>query len=400
LIIVFLGVRQGAVFTGSRPQGNRQDDRGAARRGTHVQPAAHLGGALAQAQQAEGLGLAQRLALQAAAVVVHFQREHALEVAELDVHRRGLGVLGDVGERLLGRAVGHQLHVARHVDGRRGAPHHHAQRGAVLETGRQPLHRGHQALVQDGRAQVAHDALAGLQRVLQHVHGAAQVLVHMRALAVAAHPGQVQLDGGERAADVVVDLAGDVGALLLDAGLQVFGQLGQALARFGQFGVGAGLGPAALAHLQCALDHVREPVHAVLEQVVAHALVDGLHRGGLADGTREQDEGQVRAALAHQAPGVQPGEAGQVVVGQHDVVAAAGKFAGEVVQRVHQHQRAGHLAALEGKAHQRVVHPRVFQVQDADHGRLIGRGVSTHGSGWVASGAAAGTGGPRRRKRG
>lgn len=63
------------------------------------------------------------------------------------------------------------------------------------------------------------------------------MLTHGPAFGVAAHPGQIELHRGQRAANVVVDLPGDVGALLLNAHLQVLGQLGQAFAGIGQFSV-------------------------------------------------------------------------------------------------------------------------------------------------------------------
>ena len=78
-------------------------------------------------------------------------------------------------------------------------------------------------------------------------------------------PGQVELDRGQRSADVVVHLARDRGALLLDAGLQVFGQFGQAALGLGQLGVGAGLGQARFVHFDGALDHMRQLGHVVLQ---------------------------------------------------------------------------------------------------------------------------------------
>jgi len=217
--------------------------------------------------------------------------------------------------------------------------------------------------------------------VLQHLHGRFHVLAHIGVQRrAAADPGQVELDRGQRAADVVVDLAGDVGALLLDAGLQVLGQFGQPLARFGQLGVGPGLGAAGLGHVQRALDDVRQPLHVVLEQVIVHPAVHRIDRGGLADGAREDDERQLDADLAHERPGVQAVEAGQVVVGQHHVVPPRGQLALEILQRVHQCQLAGHLAALQGELHQRVIDAGVFQVEDAD--RRAGGGVR-HADRWL-----------------
>ena len=56
---------------------------------------------------------------------------------------------------------------------------------------------------------------------------------------VARDPGEVELQRRQRAADVVVDLARDRRALVLDAGLQVLRELVQALLRLDQLAVGA-----------------------------------------------------------------------------------------------------------------------------------------------------------------
>ena len=56
---------------------------------------------------------------------------------------------------------------------------------------------------------------------------------------MAIDPGQVELDGRQRAADVVVDLTGHAGTRQLDLGLQVAGQLVQTLLGAQQLGVRA-----------------------------------------------------------------------------------------------------------------------------------------------------------------
>ena len=63
---------------------------------------------------------------------------------------------------------------------------------------------------------------------------------------MARDPGEVELERGERAADVVVDLARDRRALVLDARLQVLGELVQALLRGDQVAIGPDAGPDAL----------------------------------------------------------------------------------------------------------------------------------------------------------
>jgi hypothetical protein len=89
-----------------------------------------------------------------------------------------------------------------------------------------------------------HDALAGLVGVTDGLQGLLHPLGDLGGGGVAGDPGQVEFHGRESPAHVVVDLAGDGGALLLDAGLQVLGELTQLLARAGQGVVGALLGDA------------------------------------------------------------------------------------------------------------------------------------------------------------
>ncbi|MCY1552888.1 hypothetical protein D9M68_893180 [compost metagenome] len=105
----------------------------------------------------------------------------------------------------------------------------------------------------------------------------------------------------------------------------------------------------------------------------------GVNRSGLADGAREDDKGDVDAVLLGLLPGVHAGEAGQVVVGQHEVVLPGRQFAPEVVQGVDQGELAVHLAALQRELDQCVVNPGILQVEDA-HQALVG--VFWHAAIW------------------
>ena len=101
-------------------------------------------------------------------------------------------------------------------------------------------------------------------------------------------PGKVYPHGGQRAANVVVDLPGDGGALLFDGGLQVLGELRQALLRGRQLGHGEFAVLAGLVHLDGPRDHVRKAGDIVLEQVIGEAQAHGVHRRRLANGPRQQ----------------------------------------------------------------------------------------------------------------
>ena len=90
-------------------------------------------------------------------------------------------------------------------------------------------------------------------------------LLHFGRGHVAADPGQVELDRGEAAADVVVDLAGDCRALHLHAGLQVLRQFRQALAAGGQLAVGLGAGTAVAVGLDGVLHRRRQTRQVVLQ---------------------------------------------------------------------------------------------------------------------------------------
>ncbi|MPM91605.1 hypothetical protein SDC9_138736 [bioreactor metagenome] len=155
-------------------------------------------------------------------------------VGQIQRHLAGLCVFADIGQGFLCRTVDHHLLRGGYFHMLTAGVQLGGYAGAALEVLGQPLHGRHQPLVQHGWAQVLHDALAGSQCVFQHLQCRPGMLARLAFGAVADQPGQVKLDGRERAADVVVNLARDTGALLLDAGVQMFGQLGQALFGLGQ----------------------------------------------------------------------------------------------------------------------------------------------------------------------
>ena len=87
-----------------------------------------------------------------------------------------------------------------------------------------------------------------------------------------------------------MNFPGDGGALLLDRGLQVLRQLCQTPFRGCQLG-GCQLARApGLVHFQGPLQHVGQPRHIVLEQVVGNPQADGVDSRRLANGPGQQDK--------------------------------------------------------------------------------------------------------------
>ena len=84
--------------------------------------------------------------------------------------------------------------------------------------------------------------------------------------AVAPYPGQIEFDGGERASDIVVNFTRNAGALLLDAGVQMLGQLGQAFFGGRQLLHGAASRAPGFMYFQGALDHMRQAGDLVLSK--------------------------------------------------------------------------------------------------------------------------------------
>ena len=130
--------------------------------------------------------------------------------------------------------------------------------------------------------------------------------MHLRRARMAGDPGEVELQRGERAADVVVDLARDRRALVLDAGLQVLGELVQALLRGDQVAVGLDAGAPRLGRVDRVQQRRHQTREVVLLQVVAGAVAHRLDRGVLADLARDQDE-RARRARSPSAARARPG---------------------------------------------------------------------------------------------
>ena len=299
-------------------------------------------------------------------------------------------MLADVGQRLLRGAVGDERHAARQLHLLVAGAKEAGDAGALLEAAGHPLQRGDEALLEDGRAQVVHHALARLDGVAHRLERRLRAQRDAVRIGVAHDPGEVVLQRGERAADVVVHLARDRRALGLDAGLQVLRELREAPLRFGQRLVGGEPRALGLAGLDRVQHRRHEPREVALQQVVAGAVPHRGDGGVLADLARDDDERDDAAARLQHLERGEAGEAGQVEVGQDHVPVAAERlleFGGGLDA-----QGVGLDAAAAQLRHgQHVVEFRILDEQHAQG--ALGRALGGHGSSIAARRAAPGNDG-------
>ena len=166
--------------------------------------------------------------VEALAVVLDLHRHIGGVSVHRDLDLAGLGVLADVGQRLLHQAVDGQFGGFGQFHGFEDGLHLDA--AALGEFAGQDFQRGRQPQVrQRGGAQVFHDpALERNPAVerLRHVFDAVGDLgvAHVDARLQAGH---VQFGGRQQGAQLVVQLAGQVAAFVFTHLLQVVGQFGE-----------------------------------------------------------------------------------------------------------------------------------------------------------------------------
>ena len=140
----------------------------------------------------------------------------------------------------------------------------------------------------------------------------------------------------------------------------MLGKLGQSAFRGGQvFHRPFAFAPRLL-HFYGPLDHVGQFAEVVLEQVVRHSKLDGIHRGGLADRTRQQDERWRMGQIGHRMPGIEGRETGQAVIGKDHVEGLLAQGLRERRQRFDALQLADEAGAPQGLTHDVMVQRRVF----------------------------------------
>lgn len=287
-------------------------------------------------------------------------------VCQVDGDVLAPGMLADVGQGLLAGSKGCQFKLLVELDGTGRRAHLGLDRSAPLKAARQPLDGGDQALVKYRRSQVHHDALARTQCMLQHVLCGAHMRQRLRVRVVPGQPGKVELDGRQRATNIIVNLARDGGAFLFDGRLQVLGKAGQPLLRRRQLADCLFPRQAGAVHLDGSLHHVCELGQIVLEHVVAHPELYGRDGGRFANGARNQHEGWARALRRKRLPCLDGSESRQTVVGEDQVDATAARLLGELFECLDSLDVEVELGCLQGAFDQVMIDRRVFQVQDAD----------------------------------
>ena len=161
-----------------------------------------------------------------------------------------------------------------------------------------------------------------------------------------------------------MNLARDIGPLLLNAGVQVLGQFGQALFGLGQLLHGTAACQPGFVHFHRALDDMGQAADLVFEQVVADAQSHDIHRRRFANGTRQQHKWRGVGAGANQFPDIQRREAGQVVVRQNQVERLFLQSVFDSGQSVYRREGAGQRSALETQPRQGLICDRVFNMED------------------------------------
>lgn len=125
------------------------------------------------------------------------------------------------------------------------------------------------------------------------------MLLHLRIGAMASDPCHIEPDGGQCAADIVMDLAGNGRTFLFDRGLQMFRQVSQSALRGFQLRDSQFARLTGFMNLQGACNDMRQPLKVVFKQVIGNAQADRIYSCCLADGSRQKDKGGVAAFAPH-----------------------------------------------------------------------------------------------------
>src|SRR5262249_21013040 len=192
--------------------------------------------ALADAEQAEGLLPAGGLDVEAAPVVLDVQPDVGGVAPQADLDVAGIRVPGDVRQRLLEYPEQHDAACLLEVDLPVLDLDLAADAAALLEFVDQPFDPGEDSEVERRGPQRGRDVAHQLDDVVDASFEALDLLRRLgrRLRGLQADDRQVHLERGERLSHLVVDLARDVGALLLADRLVVRRQLAQQLLMLAQ----------------------------------------------------------------------------------------------------------------------------------------------------------------------
>lgn len=209
---------------------------------SNVEMAAHSFDAFAHAQDAEAFGAVHVLIGQAAAIVFHIGLDAIRGAEDVDGDGAGLGVFEHIGQRFLHHAEDDECNVIFGEAGFTIDVGVHAEVGQGADLHRQPGQGIRQAqVVQNVGPELGGDAVHFLGRVVDEGRHGVDLFVDdgLVAVDVLLQPGDVQVEGHEGLAQLVVNLPGQLLALGFGLLVEVGHQLTQAYVGLfqGLFGV-------------------------------------------------------------------------------------------------------------------------------------------------------------------
>ena len=163
------------------------------------------------------------------AIVLDFESQYIFGVRKVDGDLVAICVLGNIGQGFLCGPVGDQLNGTGQRAIFRKCTYRCFYAGTFRETPCQPLDSSDQTLIQNGRAQIHHDALARVKCMLQQLCCRVDMFPGHGIGCVAADPGKIKPYSGQSAANVIMNFACNRGALLFYCHLQMFGKIRQSL---------------------------------------------------------------------------------------------------------------------------------------------------------------------------
>ena len=138
-------------------------------------------------------------------------------------------------------------------------------------------------------------------------------------LEAVADPGEVHFETGEGLAEFVVDFARDELAFFFADGLEMGGKRAEPGAGIAQLLFGLAMFAARPGIAEFALDGRSQAGEAALDQIIMRAGLHGGNRLVFADGTGDDEEGEIDAALGFQGQRRHGAEAGDGVIRDDEV---------------------------------------------------------------------------------
>ena len=156
-------------------------------------------------------------------IIRDFERQHIVLEHQVESGMVSLRVLADIGERFLSDTVNRDRDLLGHIDALAVAIEMGIDAGTTFKLGHQELEGSDDTCLQCGRAQISHDPVHCLDRLVECLQPLMRSITN-RDIAMALDPAQVETKRGQHAAHIIVHVARNIGALSLDRLLKMVGQ--------------------------------------------------------------------------------------------------------------------------------------------------------------------------------